>query len=189
MLATCLPPSNHNTSEPATAEWCAVQVYGSCERAVAELLANRGVEYYLPLQSCRRIRRGRAETVSRPFYEGYLFATYHDEHERHEIRRTRYVADLLTSQGHRQEVFAQQITDLRRVLEIEPISDSTPWAETGRKVIVTAGAFQGIRGEIISRCRRVAGLTVTKDILCVGVTMLGRVAEVEIDPAFCEPLN
>jgi transcription antitermination factor NusG len=172
----------------AKAEWCAVQVYGSCEKAVASLLTHRGIEHFLPLQSCRRIYRGRTETVSRPFYEGYLFAAYRDEHERHEIRRTRYVADLIAPHGHREEVLSQQIEDLRRVLEIEPIADSTPWAEEGREVIVTAGAFQGIRGTIIKRHRKVAGLTVVKDILCVGVLMLGRVVEVEIDPAYVEPL-
>ncbi len=189
MLATCLPPSNHITSEPATAEWCAVQVYGSCEKAVAEILAKRGIEYYLPLQSMRRIRRGRAETVSRPFYEGYLFAQYGDEHERHEIRRTRYVADLLLTQGHRQTIFAREITDLKRALEIEPIGDATPWAnEVGRYVLVASGPFAGIHGKIIRRCRRMGGLTVFKDVLCVGVFMLGRMLEVEIDPLICVPM-
>lgn len=184
MSSACLSPN------PITqVAWCAVQVYGACEKAVAELLIGRGTECYLPLQSVRRIRRGRAETVSRPFYEGYLFAAFNDELERHEIRRTRYVADLLISHGRRQEVFVQQIADLKRVLEIEPIADSTPWAEEGVRVRVTAGPFIGIQGIIIKRHRRVNNAIVVKDILCVGVTMLGRVVEVEIDPAFCEPVD
>jgi hypothetical protein len=45
-----------------------------------------------------------------------------------------------------------------------------------------------VRGRIVKRDRRVKDRTVTKDILTVGVAMLGRVVEVEIDPAYCEPV-
>jgi transcription antitermination factor NusG len=169
--------------------WCVVQTRGQCERAVADSLVARNIECFLPMERVRRIVRGKAETVDRPLYPNYLFATFENEYDRHEIRRGRYVTDILLVRGDRaQHRLASDIESLRLVLGIDPLADVTDWAREGRDVVVVRGSFTGARGRIVRRDRRVKDHTVTKDVLTVGVPMLGRVVELEIDPAFCEPV-
>ncbi len=161
---------------------------GVREKAVAKSLSNKGIECYLPMLSVRQIRRGQSVTVKRPLYPFYLFAAFSSKAERHRIREHHLVKDLLYQPEHTQEELSQQIADIRTVLKENPSADSTPWAKDGVKVIVTSGPFMGIRGEIIKRRRRIKGETIIIDLLHVGVTLLGRVLEVEIDPTICEPI-
>jgi len=192
MLSTLDSPIKNVTDRAgqAVGSWCAVQTQSSCERRVADVLTAMGIQAFAPMECVRTIRRGRRETIERPVYPNYLFAAFNDEWERHAIRRTKHVFDLLhTRHEAEQHRLARDIESLQRVLEVDPVVDVSQWAsQEGRRVWVTAGPFMGAEGEIIRRDRRVHGRQVTKDILCVGVLMLGRVVEVEIDPAYCEPL-
>lgn len=184
------PPAVSSAVE-TTGSWCAVRTHATREKTVAQMLADRGVPHFLPLERIRHVRAGRKpETVERPMYPTYLFAAFCNEYDRHEIRRTRYVSELvLTVTEHEQDRLASQIRSLERILAVDPTADATPWAgEPGRRVYVIDGPFMGAEGEIIRRSRRVKGHDIVRDVLCVGVLMLGRVVEVDIDPAFVEPM-
>ena len=174
---------------PALAQWCVVQTQSCREQAVALRLTRQGIDCYLPQERVRRIVRGKPETIDRPLYPTYLFASFADEYERHDIRRTQYVQDLLlTVHDAEQQRLSRQITSLAKALEIDPFVQAVELSEPGQRVKVIRGSFKNCEGEIIKRVRKVRDRVIVKDILRIGVLMLGRVVEYEVDPSFCEPL-
>lgn len=188
MVCACpSEPSTHSTSPTLT--WCAIHAWAGRERAVYESLIYRGIETFLPIERLRRVKGGKVQHIDRPLYPGYAFAAYPDSDIRYEIRRSKYVLELLhTTTELAQQRMASDIASLRMALEIDPTADVTEWAsEPGRHVRVISGSFVGLTGTIIRRARKVSDKHIVKDLLYVGVMFLGRVLEIEIDPSFCEP--
>jgi transcription antitermination factor NusG len=193
MFATLCLPHENEMSDPAettTGQWSVVRTYTSREAAVAERLTAQGFDCFNPIERVRQVRAGRIEEKDRPFYPTYLFACWGDEYQRHDIRRTKYVADVLKTANTREQLrLERDIDSLRTYLAMNPLADVTDWCQRGRRVRVVRGPYENLEGEIIRRERKVKGKTVVKDLLCVGVFTLGRVVEIEMpDPSFVEPI-
>jgi transcription antitermination factor NusG len=172
-------------------QWCVVQARPNREATVARTLRVMGFDEFYPVERVRHLKRGRTETFDRPLYPTYLFASFADENQRHEIRMVRDVTGLLITHGHRQDRLTRDVDSLRRWLGEHPdLQASDENYRAGDLVRVVGGplATTGTVGRFIRRHRKVQGKQITRDVLLVGVEMLGRMVEVELDALCVEPL-
>lgn len=193
MLST-LPAIPADVSDPQTGiavEWCVVQVRPQREATVARTIDAMGFDQFFPVERVRQLRRHRTQTIARPLYPTYLFASYADEYQRHAIRMVRDVTGILTANGHWQARLAREVDSLRRWLGEHPdaMASSEDYHE-GQAVRVTGGplALVGTVGRFIRRTRKGRDQQITRDVLLVGVEMLGTMVEVEVDALCVEPL-
>lgn len=150
--------------------WCVLRTRSRQEKAIAELLSARGVEHFLPLVRKVRYYGRRKQAVSLPLFPGYLFLRGHLE-EVYEADRTERVVQILDV--HDQPALESDLAAIRFVLDRNGGLEPTPFLERGTLVEVTSGPMRGLRG-LIDR-------TSAADRLVLGVRMLGRAAELEID--------
>jgi transcription antitermination factor NusG len=149
------------------APWVALQIRPKMERTVAEHLAYRGYEHFLPL------RRGSAEQsgAETPVFPGYLFCRY-SENAAGTIISTPGVSRIVSFGGKPAWIDDQEIAGLQQAiacrLPLVPLASFVP----GAPVVISKGPLQGIRGVVV-------GIK-DKRYLVISITMLGRSVAVEL---------
>src|SRR6185437_3549656 len=158
--------------------WYAVYTRARHEKRVAEELARRSIEVYLPLyETARQWKNGR-HFVQMPLFPGYTFVRMALRNRIFALRAPG-VVDFVGYGGKPAALEAEEITNLRRALgqgmKIEP----HPFLSEGRKVRVTAGPLTGLVGIVVRRKGQVQ--------LVVSVELIQRSVLVEIGAAELEP--
>ena len=148
------------------------------EKALAEYLGARGVEHFLPL--IRRVRYcGRRKFASMtPLFPGYVFLRGDLEVAYMADRTDRVVRVLEVPDQDRLET---ELGSIRLALEQDAGLESRGYPVAGTAVEVIAGPLRGVRG-IVER-------GAAEDRLVLGVRMLGRAAELEIDRSLLVPVE
>jgi transcription antitermination factor NusG len=160
--------------------WGVVRTRGSAEDAVADRLAKIGANVYLPRVSVRIVRKGKAVTERRAIYPTYVFAAWETEYDRHEVRRTRDVLDILPVHERDQARLVRDLSSLEATLAVDDCLDVDDWARAGVLVEVVAGPLTGVMGKVSKRRNR--------DVLEVGVLMFNQAVTVTIDVKNCRPI-
>jgi transcriptional antiterminator RfaH len=160
------------------APWRVAHTKSRQEKAVAEHLTARGIAHFLPL--VRKVRyHGRRKFVSMlPLFPGYVFLRG-DVETGFLAERTGRVVRVLEVTD--QEALQSDLASLRLALERNAGLEPTRYPEAGTWVEVIAGPFRGVRG-IVER-------GVQEDRLVLGVRILGRAAELEIDRSLLLPVE
>ena len=165
--------------EVDTGYWWVVHTKARAEKVVAEQLARRGVEHFLPLARVQRRYGARSATeVSLPLFPGYLFLCG-GETERLITLDTRRVARVIrvTDQGG----LKRELGQIYRTVNCGMPVDLYPGIKRGRRCRIIAGSLQGIEGVVLRRrdvCR-----------VYLAVEILGQSAEVELDPGLLEVIE
>lgn len=163
---------------PARPRWHVVHTKSRQEKALAEFLAGRTVEHFLPLVRAVRYYGRRKFTVTMPLFPGYLFMRGSRE-DWYLAERTDRVARVIpvADQGRLESDLAQ----LRCALDFGAPLRPAPWLAEGMRVEVSAGPFKGVRG-LVDRAAM-------EDRLVLRVELLGRAADLEIDRSLLRPAD
>jgi transcription termination/antitermination protein NusG len=158
--------------------WYAIYTRARHEKRVAQELAHRSIEVYLPLyETARQWKNGR-HFVQMPLFPGYAFV-HMALRNRISALRAPGVVDFVGYGGRPASLEAEEITNLRRVLGEDRKVEPHPFLNTGRKVRVTAGPLTGLEGVVVRRKGQVQ--------LVVSVELIQRSVLVEVDSTELEP--
>lgn len=160
------------------APWRVVHTKPKQEKALAEYLQARRIDYFLPL--VRRVGyRGRRKSVATvPLFPGYLFLRG-DIEVGYTVERTDRVVRVIPVSN--QAELEADLSAIRLALERHGGLEPSRYPAVGEWVEVISGPLRGLRG-VVER-------GATEDRLILGVRMLGRAAELEIDRSLLQPLH
>ena len=94
-------------------KWYAVYTRPRWEKKVNNLLLNKGVESYCPLNKVRRKWSDRIKVVEEPLFKSYVFVKIADEH-RTEVRMTDGVINFVYWDGKPAIIKEKDIQTIRR---------------------------------------------------------------------------
>jgi transcription antitermination factor NusG len=155
--------------------WYALRVRPRTERVVAEALAGKGYEEFLPLHRERRRWSDRITTVEMPLFAGYLFCRF-DALQRLPILTTPGVLLVVGAGRTPVPIDDEEIESLRVLATSNLKLDAWPYLHIGERVQIVNGPLAGAEGILLAaRAQR---------RLVVSVTLLQRSVSVEI-PESC----
>ena len=152
--------------------WHAAYVVARHEKTVANQLALRSVESFLPLYRSLRYWKNRRAQVEVPLFPSYLFVRFSAD-ERLRVLTVPGVVHIVTSQGVPVAVPDEEIASLRTALRLRR-TEPFPYLATGRRLRIKAGPLQGLEGVVV----RQKGQT----RIIVSVDFIQRSASVEVRP-------
>ena len=166
-----------STSPSIAPAWYAVYTRHQHERAIAQHLANKGIETFLPLYSTVHRWKDRNKQISTPLFPCYVFLRGNRERKL-DIVSTPGVVGLIGSSSGPSEIPSCEIESVRRAVESSSTIAPHPFLASGDRVRIKFGALEGTEG-ILVRCKNLFRLVLS-------VEMLGRSAAVEVDIAAVE---
>ncbi|MGA7342218.1 MAG: transcription termination/antitermination NusG family protein [Terracidiphilus sp.] len=131
--------------------WQVLQVNTNCEKKVAQHLAARSLEHYLPLYSERSRWSDRVVPLERPLFTGYVFVRFSLQ-ARLSVVSTPGVLRLLGS-DERDMVSAAEINRIREGLASGSLLRPHRGVSLGTRVRVRCGVFEGVEG-VVTEMRR-----------------------------------
>jgi transcription antitermination factor NusG len=181
LTATAEPSGLSATADgrpPAALPWRVVHTLPRQEKALSETLAARGLDHYLPL--VRRVRYfGRRKSIaSLPLFPGYVFLRGDAEAGYLAERSGRVVRVIPVAD---QAPLESDLVRIRFALERSAGLEPSAYPQIGVEVEVSGGPFRGLRG-VVERGS-------PEDRLVLGVRLLGRAAELEIDRSLLCPID
>jgi transcription antitermination factor NusG len=159
--------------------WFALEVKPLHERAVADLLAAKSNDVFLPTQQCTRCWSDRKKVLHQPLFPGYVFCRV-DAFRRVDVLRTPGVRSIVSFGGTHIPVPEEQIEGIRRIVASGFPVETLPLCTLGAKVRVRNGPFIGLEG-ILSSVRE-------KSRLVVNLELLQRSVAVQIDRSAISPI-
>ena len=156
-----------------TLRWYACRTRARAEKQAARSLVGRGVESYLPLIEQERQWSDRKKRVAFPLFPGYLFARF-NLRMTHEVLSTPGIATILRTNGYPTPLRDEELQSVRILVTGVNAGHGRPRTvenlEVGQEVIVTEGAFAGMRGLLIEgrgRARVAVRLSVLRQAVSV----------------------
>jgi transcription antitermination factor NusG len=168
---TLIPPL-HET------QWCAAYVVARHEKVVADHMARKSVESFLPLYHSVRNWKSRRAQVELPLFPGYLFVRI-SAAERIRALEVPGVVHIVSFRGKPVAVPAEQIESLRMALQLRK-SEPYPYLAAGRRVRIRVGPLQGVEGVVMRHNNQAR--------IIVSVDFIQRSASVELWPEDLECL-
>jgi transcription antitermination factor NusG len=152
--------------------WRVLHVVANHEKRVAQHLAARSLEHYLPLYSMKSKWTDRVVDLERPLFTGYIFVRFARE-ARISVVSAPGVLRLLGS-GIGETVSAEEIERIRTGLATGCILRPHPTVSVGEVVRVKSGVFEGVEGivtELRHQCKVVIALAATKQCFSLEMDM------------------
>jgi transcription antitermination factor NusG len=160
-------PASHG--EPC---WYASYTCSRCEKQVARILQDRGVECFLPLyQTVHRHKNGKRR-VDLPLFPGYLFV-HIALRDRLRVLEVPGVVRLVSFHGEPAPVTGTEIAAIRQALSQSQFVRSCPYVQIGQKALIKSGPLQGLRGKVLRMNNRMRAV--------LSVDLLHRSFVVDID--------
>jgi transcription antitermination factor NusG len=158
--------------------WWALYTRHQHEKAVAEMLAAKGFEVFLPLYDSQRRWKDRRKMISMPLFPCYLFVRARTS-RRSQVVTTPGVHMILCNGEDAAAIPEAEIQAIRRTLEGRFRIEPHPFLKCGQRVRVKRGSLEGVEGVLVRKknlCR-----------LVLSVNMLAQSVGVEIDASDVEP--
>jgi transcription antitermination factor NusG len=160
--------------------WWAVYTQHQHEKTVAEVLAGKGFDVFLPLHETLRRWKDRQKLLSLPLFPGYVFV-------RGVLSRRLQVVTtpgihMILSRGEKIEVVPElEIDAIRRAVQSSYRVEPHPFLKIGERVRVTRGSLEGVEGILVRK----------KNLyrLVLSVEMLAQSVGVEVAATDVEPLG
>ncbi|HET6994144.1 MAG TPA: UpxY family transcription antiterminator, partial [Chitinophagaceae bacterium] len=111
---------------PVSRKWLAIYSRPRWEKKVNQLLLEKGIESYCPLNKVRRKWSDRMKIVEEPLFKSYVFVKVKDE-DRTEVRMTPGVINFVYWEGQPAVIKEKEINAIRRFLneyenvEVQPM--------------------------------------------------------------------
>jgi transcription antitermination factor NusG len=166
--------------------WHVLHVIANHEKRVAQHLAVRSVEHYVPLYRMRSQWSDRSVQLERPLFSGYVFVRF-SQRERLSVISTPGVLHLLGDSAG-SEVSCAELDRIRHALVGGYTLLPHPWLEVGTRVRVRGGVFDGVEGvvtELRRQCSVIIELAAIRQCfsLEIGIDQVERVATIPGDAA------
>ena len=157
--------------------WCAIYTRHQHEKAIAQILAAKGLEVFLPLYNSTRRWKDRTVHLSLPLFPCYLFLRGMKE-RRLDVVTTPGIVSVLSINGEPAAIPESEIESVRKAIEWGNRVEPHPFLRTGDRVRVISGPLQGLEGILVRR----------KNLyrLVLSVEILERSAAVEVDVSAVE---
>ena len=162
--------------------WYAVRTRSNYEFKVNNLLSKRSIRTFYPTVLKWSRRRDRKIEVARPLFPGYLFVECPaSARDWLEIKKIEGVVNLLGTKGSPLPIPAEQIENVKKIVDsgIDPLPH--PFLKAGERVVVVDGPLRGAIG-IFERFND------KKGTLVISVDLLGRSLAAEVDDNVVERL-
>jgi transcription termination/antitermination protein NusG len=159
-------------------QWWVAHTKSRNEKALANDLICKRVNYFLPMNWKVRKIRGRTFKSLLPIFGGYLFFCG-QEKERLEALKTNRVANLIEVKNQAQLV--EELSQIEQALSAGVNLAQHDYLKQGQKCRVIGGALAGLIGIVVK--------TKNSMRLVLQIDMLGQAASVEIDMDMLEPLE
>jgi transcription antitermination factor NusG len=131
-------------------QWYAVYTKARHEKKVAQLLAEKAVEYYLPLIKIMKQWSDRKKIVEETLFKSYIFVKASNKNYI-DILQTYGIVKFISFEGKAASIPDYQIEAIRKsITDDVDYSVSTDRFKKGLMVEIETGSMKGVRGEIIS---------------------------------------
>jgi transcription antitermination factor NusG len=167
-----------HTRPPLDSHWCAVYVIARHEKVVADHMARRSVESFLPLYRSVRSWKNRRAQVELPLFPSYLFIRI-SVAERIRVLETPGVVHIVSFRGMPVAVPDEQIDALRIALQLRR-SEPCAYLAAGGRIRIKAGPLQGLEGVVVRHNNHAR--------IIVSVDFIQRSTSVELSPGDLETL-
>ena len=161
-----------------TGLWWVAHTKSRNEKALAQDLICKNINYFLPMSWITRRRSGRKIRSLLPLFSGYLFFCG-KENQRIEVLQTNRVANLLVVKD--QQGLLDELSQIEQALRTGATLTPHRYVKKGQYCRVIAGPLADLQGIVI----KTKGTT----RLLLQIDMLGQSASVEIDIDMIEILD
>jgi transcription antitermination factor NusG len=128
--------------------WYAIQTRVRREELVANLLAGKGYEIFLPTYESERPWRGRSTEVKFPLFPGYLFCQF-DVQKRLPVLVTPGVVEIVGNGRTPTAVPPSEISAIRSLVLSGVPAEPWPYLECGQRVRIAEHALEGLEGILV----------------------------------------
>jgi transcription antitermination factor NusG len=141
-------------------KWYAIYTRPRWEKKVHQLLVQKGVESYCPLNKVRRKWSDRVKLVEEPLFKSYLFVKVEEE-QRTSVRMTDGVVNFVYWDGKPAIIKEKEIEAIRKFLnEHENVEVIKFDIKEDQKVLITAGPFMNLEGKVVEVKNKVARIVI-----------------------------
>lgn len=129
--------------------WYAIYTRSRNEKVVAQLLSEKDIDVYLPLQRKLRQWSDRKKWVEVPYISSYVFVKT-SEKEYYDILNTQGVVRYVTFNGKAAPIPDWQIEAMKKIIASDTaVIFSSHRYRKGEKVKIENGALMGYEGEVV----------------------------------------
>lgn len=133
-----------------TRKWLAVYTRPRWEKKVNQLLEEKGVERYCPLNKIRRKWSDRIKVVEEPLFKSYVFVKVNDD-DRTEVRMTPGVINFVYWLGKPAIIKEKEINAIKRFLdEYENVEVRPIEIKINQRVKINAGPMMEQEGKVLN---------------------------------------
>jgi len=153
-------------------KWLAVYTRPRWEKKVNQLLGEKGIESYCPLNKIRRKWSDRYKIIEEPLFKSYVFVKV-SEDERKDVRLTNGAINFVYWNGKPAVIKEREIAAIRRFLdEYEQVEARQVEVKVNQRVRITNGTLMDQQGTV---------LDVRKKTVKVAIDSLGYILVAYID--------
>jgi transcription antitermination factor NusG len=154
---------SHLAIENSFERWYAVYTRAQHEKRVAQLLAQRSVENFLPVYETVHRWKDRKVSLQMPLFPGYLFVRI-ALIDRLRVLQVPSVVRLVGFNGGPTALADEEVEGLRRALAEGVRAEPHPYLRVGRLVRITAGPLAGREG-ILKRWKGDLRVVLSTDLI------------------------
>lgn len=141
-------------------KWLAVYTRPRWEKKVNQLLTEKGMECYCPLNKVRRKWSDRIKTVEEPLFKSYVFVRVSDE-DKSAVRMTSGAINFVYWNGKPAVIKDKEIIAIKRFLnEYENVEARPAELKLNQRVRITNGTLMDHEGEVLDIRHRVAKVAI-----------------------------
>lgn len=168
---------NTQPSEPQFPAWLAIYTRHQHEKSVAQFLAEKRMEVFLPLYDTAHRWKDRVKRLSLPLFPNYVFV-FGGLTNRGPILSTPGIYDFVRVAGLPAVIPSEQIEAVRRVVEGGLQAEPHPFLKSGDRVRVKSGPLAGVEGLLV-RKKGLYRLILSVEMLVRSIAVEVEVADVE----------
>ncbi len=141
-------------------KWLAVYTRPRWEKKVNQLLAEKGLESYCPLNKVRRKWSDRVKIVEEPLFKSYVFVKVTDE-DRSAVRMTNGAVNFVYWNGKPAVIREKEINAIKRFLnEYENVEARKVELNVNQRVRITNGTFMDQEGKVLDVRHKMAKVAI-----------------------------
>ena len=160
-------------------KWLAIYTRPRWEKKVNQLLTEKGLESYCPLNKVRRKWSDRIKVVEEPLFKSYVFVKVSDE-DRTAVRMTPGAINFVYWEGKPAIIKEKEITIIKRFLdEYENVEVYANDFKVNQRVRVINGTLMDHEGKVLD----IRHKTVKVAIDSLGYTLVAYIERSKLSPA------
>lgn len=141
-------------------KWLAVYTRPRWEKKVNQLLTEKGLQCYCPLNKVRRKWSDRVKLVEEPLFKSYVFVKVSDD-ERSKVRMTTGAINFVYWNGKPAVIREREITAIRRFLdEYENVEARPMELRLNQRVRITNGSLMDKEGKVLDIRHKTAKIAI-----------------------------